>query len=225
MSVAAAGSVGGTAVGPSKGERRKEQILDAARDVLIARGPEGFVLREVAERVGITHSNLQYYFPTTADLLVATFEREVLKYTAAATASIDRGHGLHAQIKGIVASGMRLNMAPEIALWRMALGVAEHNDDMAAVLQLVNEQYRRSVAADLQRIAPGLPADRIPSMTRALQAVLDGLAYQLALDPQPQRQIDCLQDAAATALIGLVGQLDPMESSAGDFIPSTKKPS
>ena len=65
----------------NKGDAKRQRILDLAKEMLLKSGPDAFVLRDVAERLGITHGNLQYYFRTRQDLLMAIFDLEVAKYT------------------------------------------------------------------------------------------------------------------------------------------------
>ena len=57
-----------------KGDARRQQILDTAKALLLDGGPDRLALRDIAERLGITHGNLQYYFRTKQDLLVAIFD-------------------------------------------------------------------------------------------------------------------------------------------------------
>jgi len=52
-------------------EQRIREIVATARQVFQEDGYAGFTIRRVAERVGITHGNLQYYFRTTEELLRA----------------------------------------------------------------------------------------------------------------------------------------------------------
>ena len=59
-----------------KGDAKRQQILDTAKRILLDGGPEALVLRDVAERLDITHGNLQYYFRTKQELIVAIFDRE-----------------------------------------------------------------------------------------------------------------------------------------------------
>ena len=61
----------------SKGQIRRRQIIDMSKQVLISAGYNGLVLRDIAERIGITHGNLQYYFSTKNDLLMAIFDEEI----------------------------------------------------------------------------------------------------------------------------------------------------
>ncbi|MBW2395840.1 MAG: TetR/AcrR family transcriptional regulator, partial [Deltaproteobacteria bacterium] len=53
----------------SKGQKRRAEIIEVARSVLIEDGYDGFVLRHIAERAGIKLGNLQYYFSTRDDLI------------------------------------------------------------------------------------------------------------------------------------------------------------
>lgn len=61
----------------TKGRERHDQILDAAAATLTEAGYADFSLRKVADRLAIRLSNLQYYFPTLAELLSALFTREL----------------------------------------------------------------------------------------------------------------------------------------------------
>jgi AcrR family transcriptional regulator len=61
---------------PSKGQQRQLDILAAARRLLVDDGYDGFVLREVAARLGIQLGNLQYYYATRDDLLEGVIRAE-----------------------------------------------------------------------------------------------------------------------------------------------------
>ncbi len=55
----------------SKGKAREEDIIIAAQTVLANEGYEQFTLRNVADKVGMRLSHLQYYFATKGDLVRA----------------------------------------------------------------------------------------------------------------------------------------------------------
>ena len=65
-----------------KGRAREADIIAAARDLLAGNGYEQFTLRNVAERVGIRMSHLQYYFATKGDLVRALLESVAADYSA-----------------------------------------------------------------------------------------------------------------------------------------------
>ena len=52
-------------------DRNRQAVLDAARELLLERGLEGFSLREVARRVDYTPGALYTYFPSLEDLVAA----------------------------------------------------------------------------------------------------------------------------------------------------------
>jgi AcrR family transcriptional regulator len=47
-------------------------ILDAAREVMVERGIDAARVTDVAERAGVSHGLVHYYFPTKDDLVAAT---------------------------------------------------------------------------------------------------------------------------------------------------------
>ena len=51
------------------------RLLDAVEALMIEAGHAAVTYRAVAERAGVVPSNVQYYFPTLEDLLVATVRR------------------------------------------------------------------------------------------------------------------------------------------------------
>jgi AcrR family transcriptional regulator len=61
---------------------REAEIIAAARDLLAGNGYEQFTLRNVAERVGMRMSHLQYYFATKGDLVRSLLESVAADYSA-----------------------------------------------------------------------------------------------------------------------------------------------
>ncbi|OYO25311.1 TetR family transcriptional regulator [Enemella dayhoffiae] len=59
----------------TKGGRRREQILAAAVELFGEVGYRGTSLRDIAQRVGITHPGLLYHFHSKQELLSAVLER------------------------------------------------------------------------------------------------------------------------------------------------------
>jgi len=55
--------------------QRREQLLDAAVEVLVRDGLEGLTLRDVAAQAGVRLSALQYIFSSRAELVAALSER------------------------------------------------------------------------------------------------------------------------------------------------------
>ncbi|MFO0448106.1 MAG: TetR/AcrR family transcriptional regulator, partial [Pseudomonadota bacterium] len=161
-----------------KGDARRQQILEAAKKILMESGPEAFVLRDIAEKIGITHGNLQYYFRTRHDLLVAIFDQEVEKYTNSMQESIAATSTRRGRLAAIIDSGLAVLRTPETALWRMIISMADHNEEVSAILKKENDLYEAVLAKELKQIAPKLSPQRRRHVAKIVRAMLDGLAVQ-----------------------------------------------
>lgn len=56
----------------TRGEQTRTHLLDAAAEVMIESGPEGFSLREVARRAGLAPSAVYNHFANREELVIAT---------------------------------------------------------------------------------------------------------------------------------------------------------
>ena len=65
-----------------KGNKRVDQIIRAARDILIRAGYQGFTMRAVAAECQISVGNLNYYYASKADLLADLLEIVIQGYLA-----------------------------------------------------------------------------------------------------------------------------------------------
>jgi len=167
-----------------KGDARRQQILDMAKQMLLESGPNGFVLRDVAERLGITHGNVQYYYRTRQDLMVGIFDQEIAKYTEGMRKAISATSSRRGRLDAILDSGLTVLRSPETALWRMMISLADHSKEMAAILKKENDHYEAVVVRELKQIAPHLTLQRRRHIAKIIHALLDGLAIQL-LDEDP----------------------------------------
>lgn len=176
-----------------KGERRREEILQASRAILVEEGWEAFSLREVATRLGIRHGHLQYYFPTKQDLLVAIYDAEVSTYTALIE-KVARKKATRADlIRQILNQSITTAQRPETELFFIAAALAHRDPEMAAILERDNKVYRDSLSDAFAVIAPEMPTKRRELLARFVQTLVDGLSLQHLTD-----------DAASTELRHLV---------------------
>ena len=161
-----------------KGRERRRQILDVARQRVIDVGVDGLVLREIAEDMGITHGNLQYYFQTKDDLLKAIFDEEVEKYTGGIKSALDAAAPKD-RLSAIVDSSLDLLKSEDTRLWRAMFAVADRNRDFADILKRENEHYETAVAEELKSIEPSLTPARRRLIARMIRLMMDGLALEL----------------------------------------------
>lgn len=188
----------------TKGERRRQQIVDAAKDLLIKSGPNMLVLRDLAEQLGITHGNLQYYFPTKNDLLVAIFDQELAKYTDSVKSSVAAASTQKGRLTAILDAGLAELRSPDTALWRMLMSMADHSPEMAAILKQENERYQGVVARELKNVAPGMSAQRRRHVAKIIHAMLDGLGIQRIHEDPDGPELRALVSEIKAAIFAIV---------------------
>lgn len=68
-------------------DERRQMILNAAQDLIVQQGLEGFRIREVADRAGMHHASLLHYFPNREALVRGVVERIVAQLDRVPAAS------------------------------------------------------------------------------------------------------------------------------------------
>jgi AcrR family transcriptional regulator len=109
-----------------KGRIRREDIITAAFAVYAEAGYHGSSLREIAKRVGITHTGLLYYFPTKEALLAAVLERRDAEDT-------EREH---------------LSVPPGLDALRRFVALAAYNVRHPGIVDLYSRLAAEAVGAD-----------------------------------------------------------------------------
>lgn len=158
-----------------KGRERRQQILGVARRKLLDSGIEGLVLRDVAEELGITHGNLQYYFKTKNDLVEAIFDEEVSKFTEIMPGATEGATTRSGRISALVDSSIDLLPGEDTRLWHMLFGMAHQNPDLAKLLRRENERYEAALAEQLEWIMPEATAARRMHVAKVIRVIVDGI--------------------------------------------------
>lgn len=159
----------------AKGRERRRQIIDAAKKRLLTAGVEGLFLREIAEELGITHGNLQYYFATKASLLGAIFDEEIVKYTDTMKVALGATSTQQGRLAAFLDSSIELLKVEEVRLWHILFGVAHQNPDLAAILKRENERYESTLSDELGKIFPDMPFERRDHVAKMIRMLIDGL--------------------------------------------------
>lgn len=71
-------------------------LMDAVENVMREDGYGALTARKVAERAGLKHQLVYYYFQTLEDLLIATYERHIERYLERVQAALETERPLHA---------------------------------------------------------------------------------------------------------------------------------
>ncbi len=170
----------------ARGEARRSRIIAEAAELLAAKGFRGMGITELAERVGLTHPGLLYYFGTKERLLqdvVAERER-------------DRAHRPHRH--GRRGRGASLALLPQLAEANVAsvtytrlylVLAAENLDEDDPLHDFFIRRYERSRRVAKAAIQTDIDAGRIrgdidvDQLAREVIATLQGLETQWMMDP------------------------------------------
>lgn len=78
---------------------RRQQLAQAARQVLLERGAVGVRVKDVAERAGLAPSSVLYYYPSLDELLIEVSRGAIERFTERRAAAIRRIDGAPAQLR------------------------------------------------------------------------------------------------------------------------------
>ena len=167
----------GTAVQP-KGQHRVEEILQAARAVVVEDGYAALTTRKVAERVGVRQSNVQYYFPAKLDLVRALFEDSMARTARVVAERFAAGRvSPEARLLGGIEHFLETHHSREEQRFLRELwALAAHDPEVA---QVMNQFYRRWVdltARNLVLINPALDRGRAQRRALLIVSLVDGLS-------------------------------------------------
>jgi AcrR family transcriptional regulator len=169
---------------PALAERRRGQILDAARECFRERGFRLTTIEEICAEARISPGALYRYFDTKADIIAAI----ALDARAAAEAMLERVNGSEGLIEGLAelacAFFETFDGDGDAALLADIWAEASRDPLLAKALLIRDQVAVGRLAAAIERaqrtgsIYPALPA---PEAAEALIASLEGMALRRAL--------------------------------------------
>ena len=80
----------------TEGSATRAMLMDSVEAVMREDGYGALTARSVAERAGLKHQLVYYYFQTLDDLLIATYERHIERYVAGIEQALKSDRPLHA---------------------------------------------------------------------------------------------------------------------------------
>jgi AcrR family transcriptional regulator len=200
------GQAGG---GDGMADQRREQMLQAALEVIVERGYPDTRITDVAERAGASPALVIYYFKTRDHLLTEALRYSEDRWYAA-------GNRRMAQIgttAGRLEEFVAMTCLPEEdsaakdswLLWLDLWAQSARNTGVAAVRQKFDERWRETIRSLVQagQEAGEFAAVDADDFAVTLSALLDGFAVLIALnDPQvaPARAFELTMRFAAERL-------------------------
>ena len=190
-------------------EQRREQILQAALDVIVERGYAETRIADVAERAGTSPALVIYYFKTRDQLLTEAIRYSEDLWYATGTGRLESMATSAGQLTEMIAMTCLPDADPaprsEWLLWLDLWALSPRNSGVAAVRRKFDERWRQAIKAIVlagQEAGEFTPTDA-DEFAVTLSALLDGLAVQIALedpDVPPSRAYDLAMRYAAGQL-------------------------
>jgi AcrR family transcriptional regulator len=172
---------------------RKEQIVESAIAVIAEQGIQNLSLSEIEKKAGMARGHLTYYFPAKEDILLAVFDHLLgLMYQRVGTpdggdpcSGDQRGWDWVRHLLAMVL--LRPPASPGFhSLQYTFLSQIGHREDFRKRLASLYEEWRGNLTlcmAGEMALSPDPPAADPRLLGTLLQAILHGLAMQLAADP------------------------------------------
>ncbi len=160
----------------------REALLDAASQVIAARGFRGLTYRAVAEQAGVTHGLVGYHFGSRDRLIHETIQH--VSEAAIADSGIVPESG---RLEAFAANLSRLvSTAPDgqAVQFELALEARRHSE----LLPEIRALYVRYIELVDRTLADfGLDADDDSALARLVFAALDGLTLQQLIFGRPEQ--------------------------------------
>ena len=155
-------------------QHRREILLRAAAEVAHERGTAGLSLRQVAERIGVSHATLVHHFTSRDQLITEIIEHVVTD--ALVPPEIDRTHGTEVWLRQLWAYWRSPDGQRFVKLFLTVVGHSLYDQVGSAALRGSIDARRRRLTGAL--IAMGCPLDEATSLADYLTATLRGLLLE-----------------------------------------------
>lgn len=196
------------------GAQRREQLLRAALEVIVARGYADTRIADVAGHAGISPALVIYYFKTRDQLLTEALRYSEDAWYAAGTQRLATLPSAADQLTELIAMtclpdtdpGTQSGKPTEWLLWLDLWALSPRNPGVAAVRRKFDERWRQAIETtvlagqEAGEFGGGVDAQEFAV---TLSALLDGMAVQIALedpDVPPSRAYDLAMRYAAGQL-------------------------
>ncbi|MBG6084392.1 TetR/AcrR family transcriptional regulator [Zhihengliuella flava] len=166
----------------TKGELRRESLLDTAEHVLVTAGNANASMRSFAAAADVRMGHLQHYFPTRSDLMQAVLER----FMRRSLASMRQATGIDleqeddapltsADTQRIATALLEAQCEPTTArlyveIWAMAAS----DESIATELRGFYASYAKHVRRVVERARPELSHDARDAKAHSIIALLEG---------------------------------------------------
>lgn len=165
--------------------RRREQLVEAARAVLLERGATGVRVKDIADRAGLAPSSVLYYYPEIDKLLLEVARGAFSRYGERRAAAVREQPDAPSQLRLAIELGVPTG--PDDAESRL-LYELDALTGASAAFELVSTSYfDRQVHLYMTIIETGTARDELEptapaeTIARGFVALEDGLGLQVVI--------------------------------------------
>ena len=176
-----------------KGDIRRAEILASARQLLVQDGYDRFALREIASRVGVMLGNLQYYYATRDDLLLAVVRNESERNQREVTALSSGAGAASARLAAITRHLINVWAHEGGRVYIVMSLLALHQPRFRALHHEIYSAFYASLVPVLRELRPREPRPALINVARLITSIIDGALVQI-----PSRSF--IAAAVATAI-------------------------
>ena len=197
----------GTAVQP-KGQQRAEDILQAAKLVLVEEGYAALTTRKVANKLGIRQSNVQYYYPMKVDLVQALFEKAMETHAVALAERLASGR---ISPKRRVLWSLDFNLKThesreQIVFMRELWALASHDAEVARVMHEFYCGWIDLATQTLLEFNPKLGMRRAQRRALAIISMVDGLSLFHGAEPLDHPAVKGIEQEVRSIVLKIAGE-------------------
>lgn len=182
-----------------RGDARRLEILQVARELFSARGFNSVGIAEIANRVGITQAGLLHHFPTKADLLHAVLQERETRNDQAEAALVAQGNDYISAFLHTLQSNEQNPAMVQLFAVLSAEGIAESNPSHEWWVDRYDRLIANAVGGlesivDVAKLPPGVTTE---TLARWLLGMADGLRIQWLLRPGSMNRHETVAQFAA----------------------------
>lgn len=200
-------------------EKRREQLMQAALELIAEGGPQAATVRGIAARAGVTPGLIRHYFQSKEALTRASYRYLMDGMTQRSGEALEAAPGeARARLAAFIAASVRPPVldAGSVALWAGFLHGIQRDPEMREVHRASYLAYRDR----LQGLIAVLERARTPEAVRrdavACNAVIDGLWMEGSLLPDafgPEELVELVLGSCGAILgVDLLGALTRRET-------------
>lgn len=172
----------------ARGWRRRESLISAGAELLAEGGWGALTSRAVAERAGVRHAHVHYYFGSQSSLKHAVVAAAVEDVFEPALEAMRDSSTLADGVAAVVRSIEEMTTAQaRLSAELVAASLSDH--EVAQLMQAALARFRSQLAPWVASVAEAEPQ----GVTTLITALLDGLVIHRLIDPA--LPLDRVEDA------------------------------